>query len=77
MEMLTNFFIVGHPYQLLQQITLTGKKYGLSTGVCGADSGGVPTQEIAPSVFIPKVTIQSYKSQRFTERLLENERHVR
>jgi len=70
-ERITSFYVVANPYELLKQIVVTGDSYKACSGICGAESGGVPTQEIAPAAFIPKVTIQAEEPNIRTERLLD------
>jgi len=69
-EPVINFFVFGKPYELLRQIYITGDTPEICTGVCGASSGWIATQEIAPAAFIPEVTIQAYSRIKGTERLL-------
>jgi len=70
-ERITSFYVVAHPYELLKQMVVTGDNYKICTGMCGAESGWVPTQQIAPAAFIPRVTIQSEEPKIQTKRLLE------
>ncbi len=70
-EYITNFIIVGNPYEHLKQIAVTGTTRDVTTGNCGADSGWVRTQELAPAAFLPKVSIQAIEPVCSTERLLE------
>jgi len=72
---ITNFFIVGKPFEILSQIESTSDRYSSSHKMCGALSGDVPTMDLAPSAFIPRITIQSQEPTLFTERLLEREWH--
>ncbi len=70
-ERITSFYVAAHPYELLKQIVVTGNGYKTCTGMCGAESGWVPAQQIAPAAFIPKVTIQAEEPKIETKRLLE------
>lgn len=70
-ERIESFYVVAHPYELLKQIVVTGDNYKTCTGMCGAESGFVPTQEIAPAAFIPRVTIQAEEPKIETKRLLK------
>ena len=70
-EEIIDFFITGHPYNILKGITITGNVYKTTTGLCGASSGWVPTEEIAPSAFIKGVNIVSRDSQKYTRKLLD------
>lgn len=70
MEEVIDFFITGHPYNILQRIKVTGDTYETNAGLCGAESGWIPTQETAPSAFIPKVNIQTQESVRYKPKLL-------
>ncbi|OIO62490.1 hypothetical protein COY26_05410 [Candidatus Woesearchaeota archaeon CG_4_10_14_0_2_um_filter_33_10] len=70
-ECITSFYVAAHPYELLKQMVVTGDNYKTCTGMCGADSGWVSTQEIAPTAFIPRVTIQAEEPKIETKRLLD------
>ena len=70
-ERIESFYVAGFPYELLKQIVVTGDNYKTCTGMCGAESGWIPTQEIAPAAFIPRVTIQAEEPKIETKRLLE------
>ncbi len=69
-EAITNFYIIGGTFELLNQIQVTSNDYKRQHGTCGAESGGVPTQEITPSTFIPNVTLQAIDERQYTKRLL-------
>ncbi|MBA3064057.1 TldD/PmbA family protein [Candidatus Woesearchaeota archaeon] len=70
-ERITNFYVATYPYNLLKQIVVTGNSYKTRRGICDAESGLIPTQEIAPAAFIPRVTIQAEEPKIETKRLLE------
>lgn len=65
-----NFMIVGNAYELLNQIAITGDKCEVAHGICGSNSGGIPTQERAPKAFIPAVNIQAIDSVKYRKSLL-------
>jgi len=69
-EFVHNFIVVGNSYELLSQIMVTGGGYEVSHGTCGSTSGGVPTQNIAPSAFLPSVNIQAVDSLKFKKLLI-------
>jgi len=70
-DCITSFYVAAHPYELLKQIVVTGDNYKTCPGMCGAESGLVPTQGIAPAAFIPRVIIQAEEPKIETKRLLE------
>jgi predicted Zn-dependent protease len=60
-------YLVGTPYSILRNIIQTSDRYEQFRGVCGADSGWIPSVEIAPdalvrSVEINKIPEDSYNS---------------
>ena len=65
-----NFVMVANAYELLGQIAVTGDKYEVGNGTCGSESGGIPTQNIAPSIFVPQVNIQAIDGVKFKKELL-------
>ncbi|HIG94127.1 MAG: TldD protein [archaeon GW2011_AR13] len=69
-EPIHNFMIIGNAYELLQQIVVTSNKLATTYGICGSSSGGIQTQEIAPSAFIPTVNIQAIESVKLKKRLI-------
>ena len=69
-EPVHNFVVVANAYELLSQIAITSDKYEVAHGICGAESGGIPTQERAPSAFIPKVNVQAVDSLKLKKKLL-------
>ncbi len=73
-ERIINAVVVGSPYELLQQIQGIGNEYKITLGTCGSTSGGVPVQESAPAIFLPKVTLTAIEEERHTKRLLEVEK---
>jgi len=70
-EYITNFMVIGNPYEMLKQIAITGTSRKISHGICGSTSGGIRTQEIAPAAFLPRVSIQAIEPVYEKERLLE------
>jgi predicted Zn-dependent protease len=73
-ERVTSAVIVGSPYELLQQIEGIGNTPRTTLGTCGSNSGGVPVQERAPAIFLPKVTVTAMEEEKYTQRLLEREK---
>tara|TARA_Y100000310_G_scaffold342605_1_gene446512 strand:+ start:4531 stop:6108 length:1578 start_codon:yes stop_codon:yes gene_type:complete len=59
-EPITHFKVKGNPLEMLNNITVTGENYQKTDGhsIDYNGSGSIPTQSIAPSVFIPKVNIE-------------------
>lgn len=70
-EPILGFYVIGDPYTMLNNIALTGDTYKITNGSCGAQSGFVPTQEKAPSAFIPYATIQAVPQHKSRARLLD------
>ncbi|MFA6088658.1 MAG: TldD/PmbA family protein [Candidatus Woesearchaeota archaeon] len=50
-------YIVGTPYQTLQNILITSNNYLPFNGYCGSESGWVPSTEIAPDVLLNNVDV--------------------
>lgn len=67
-----NFMVIANAYELLSQIVATSDNYEITHGVCGSTSGGIPTQEISPSAFLPRVNIQAIDIIKYKKGLLED-----
>jgi predicted Zn-dependent protease len=70
-ERVTDGIVVGNAYELLKQIAAIGNEPKITLGTCGSISGGVPVQESAPAIFLPRVTITAIDQEKYTKRLLE------
>ncbi len=69
-ETIANFFVVGNPFELLKQIKLTSNTSEIGYNYCGSESGDVSMKQIAPKVFIPKVTIHAVPPSKLSRPLL-------
>jgi predicted Zn-dependent protease len=74
-ERVTDGVIVGNAYELIKQISAIGNEPKSTLGICGSNSGGVPVQESAPAIFLPKVTVTAIDQKKYTKRLLEVENY--
>jgi len=50
--------LVGTPLVMFSMITDAGETGGIFTGICGAESGGVPVSAISPSLLVLQVEVQ-------------------
>ena len=50
--------LVGTPLVMFSMITDAGETNDIFTGICGAESGGVPVSAISPSLFVSQVEVQ-------------------
>jgi TldD protein len=57
-ELVRGINLVGTPLAMFAEIEAVGGDYGLFTGTCGAESGGVPVSAICPMMFVKKIEIQ-------------------
>jgi TldD protein len=69
-ELITNFRVIAHPYEILTQLELSGKRYEDSQGFCGASSGYVRTWNRACAAFVPGVNVQAMPPIRLQPRVL-------
>ncbi len=61
--------IVGSPHMMLDSIVAASNSYQSRIGYCGADSGYVPTQDMAPSVLLPSINVMKEVDIKLTDRL--------
>ncbi len=57
-ERVRGIYIVGTPYQTLQNIVMTSDRYGAFHGVCGAESGWVSSSELAPDALVSSLEVK-------------------
>ena len=57
-ELVRGVDLVGTPLSIFSNIEAAGKDYGLFTGTCGAESGGVPVSTVCPTVFVKQIETQ-------------------
>jgi len=70
-ELLTNAYLLGDPFSLLNSIKACSNNYQTSYGHCGStDSGWVTTQEIAPSAYFPNVSFQKSITKALSDKLI-------
>lgn len=54
-ERVKGIYLVSTPYQMLDNIVATSDHYDTFQGTCGAESGWIPSTEIAPEAYIKSV----------------------
>ncbi len=57
-ELVRGVDLVGTPLAIFSNIEAAGDTYGVFTGTCGAESGGVPTSTVSPMVFVKQIETQ-------------------
>ena len=50
--------LIGTPLSMFAQIEAAGDDKDLFTGICGAESGGVPVSTVAPMIFVNRIETQ-------------------
>jgi predicted Zn-dependent protease len=58
-ERVRGIYIVGTPYQILDNIIQTSDQYGLFNGTCGAESGWVPSTQVAPDALVKSLEVNT------------------
>ncbi len=57
-ELVRGVDLVGTPLAIFSNIEAAGNRSGIFTGICGAESGGVPTSTVCPMVFVSQIETQ-------------------
>jgi len=57
-ELVRGVDLVGTPLAIFSNIEAAGSDFGLFTGTCGAESGGVPVATVCPTVFVKQIETQ-------------------
>ncbi len=57
-ELVRGVDLVGTPLAIFSNIVAAGDTPGIFTGVCGAESGGVPTSTVCPMIFVSQIETQ-------------------
>lgn len=57
-EIVRGVDLVGTPLAMFSQIAEAGNDPEVFTGICGAESGGVPVTAISPTIFVKKIETQ-------------------
>lgn len=57
-ELVRGVDLIGTPLSMFSNIIEAGGEAGIFTGVCGAESGGVPVTAVSPQVLVKKVEVQ-------------------
>lgn len=70
-ELVRGINLVGTPLAMFAEIEAVGGDYGLFTGTCGAESGGVPVSAICPMMFVKKIEIQKKPKSSNTKPILD------
>lgn len=71
-ELVRGINLVGTPLAMFAEIEAVGGNYGLFSGTCGAESGGVPVSSICPMMFVKKIEIQKKQKSTNTKPILDN-----
>ncbi|MFY0652651.1 MAG: TldD/PmbA family protein [Cyclobacteriaceae bacterium] len=61
-ELVRGVDLIGTPLTMFAQITATGDNKETFTGICGAESGGVPVSATAPALFVKRIETQKKPS---------------
>ena len=70
-ELVRGINLVGTPLAMFSEIEAVGGDYGLFTGTCGAESGGVPVSSVCPMMFVKKIEIQKKAKSTNTKPILD------
>jgi TldD protein len=57
-ELVRGVDLIGTPLAMFAEIEATGNTKEVFTGICGAESGGVPVSAIAPALFVRRIETQ-------------------
>ncbi len=57
-ELVRGVDLVGTPLAMFSRIAAAGDRYEVFTGICGAESGGVPVSACSPPLFVEQVEVQ-------------------
>ncbi len=57
-ELVRGVALIGTPLSMFAEIEAAGGEKEIFTGICGAESGGVPVSAVAPSVFVRRIETQ-------------------
>lgn len=57
-ELVRGVDLIGTPLAMFAEISAAGNDNEIFTGVCGAESGGVPVSAISPSLFVRRIETQ-------------------
>jgi len=57
-ELVRGVNLIGTPLAMFAEIQASGKDKGIFTGICGAESGGVPVSAISPALFVRRIETQ-------------------
>ena len=66
-ERVRSIYIVGTPYQILDNIIQTSDQYGLFNGTCGAESGWVPSTQTAPDALVKSLEVNTIPKETYPE----------
>ncbi len=61
-ELVRGVDLIGTPLTMFAEITAAGDRKETFTGICGAESGGVPVSATAPSLFVKRIETQKKPS---------------
>lgn len=61
-ELVRGVDLIGTPLTMFAEIYATGSKKSTFTGICGAESGGVPVSATAPALFVKRIETQKKPS---------------
>lgn len=72
-EVVSRAWLIGEPYQMLNEIKMLGGQYKKTCGFCGAESGLVFAQEITPYAFLEKVEVRREPEKNTDQERLDND----
>ncbi len=67
MEQVRGIYVVGTPYTIMTNIIQTSDRYDQFRGICGSDSGWIPSVELAPDALIKSVEINRIPHESYPE----------
>lgn len=69
-ELVRGVTLIGTPLVMFSGIEAAGDQPGIFTGICGAESGGVPVSTVSPSLLISRIETQKIPEGNFTGSIL-------
>jgi predicted Zn-dependent protease len=68
MNQVRGIYVVGTPYQAMSNIIQTSDQFGVFNGVCGAESGFIPSTQRTPHALISSLEVNRIPSEAYEER---------
>ncbi len=67
MEQVRGIYVVGTPYNIMKNIIQTSNAYSSFRGECGAESGWVPSEEVAPDALVKSVEVNRIPDESYSQ----------